>query len=44
MFYSYIDHQQFMYIVKNSSFVGSLRAAFNNLLIEMHLAPHANAR
>lgn len=42
--FSTINQQQFMYIVKASSFVGPLKAAFNNLLIEMHLAPHASAR
>nr|CAB3265843.1 ryanodine receptor 3 [Phallusia mammillata] len=41
---SYVDQRQMMYIVKNSTLVGSMRAAFHDLLIEMHLAPHANAR
>nr|XP_018669433.1 ryanodine receptor 3 [Ciona intestinalis] len=41
---SYVDQKQLMHVVRNNDLIGSIRATYHNLLIEMHLAPHANAR
>uniref|UniRef100_H2Y883 Ryanodine receptor 3-like n=1 Tax=Ciona savignyi TaxID=51511 RepID=H2Y883_CIOSA len=41
---SYIDEKQLMRIIRTEGLVGSVRAAYHDLLIEMHLSPHANAR
>lgn len=41
---SYTDQQQFMYCINSQYLAGPLRVAYHDLLIDIHLAPHADAR
>ena len=41
---SYIDQQQFMYCINSQYLAGPLRVTYHDLLIDIHLAPHADAR
>ena len=41
---SYIDQQQFLYCIRSAYLDGRLREAYHELLIDIHLAPHANTR
>ena len=41
---SYIDQQQFLYCIKSSYLDGRLREVYHDLLIDIHLGAHANAR
>ncbi|XP_076818158.1 ryanodine receptor 2-like isoform X3 [Clavelina lepadiformis] len=41
---SYVDQRLMLYALRSSSLVGPMRAVIHDLLIEMHLAPHAHAR
>ena len=41
---SYIDQQQFIYCINSKYLAGPLRVAYHDLLIDIHLAPHRDAR
>ncbi|XP_077975839.1 ryanodine receptor 2-like isoform X3 [Styela clava] len=41
---SHVDERQLMHTIKSVYLSGPLRMQYHNLLIEMHLAPHADAR
>ena len=41
---SYIDQQQFIYCINSQYLSGPLRVAYHDLLIDIFLAPHADAR